>query len=525
MSLQSRLRVAWLVALGAGTVLASAATIERFGLSHSTLGAANIVTSSSISGFAVNNLGTNNEDGVATELGATDSGVFFFPNAEYLDSGYAMTAHAYGSVNGESNRPIGTVHGLHTDYGTFYASADFSTLGATSATFQVWLGNVLRFESTGDSSEAVGIYADTGAPPRVNPWWRQRNGEYGASFEFKSPVPLAPPGCHTPDCPLAGDRIFIRPNGATAGVDHVSRLEVFGGGGLPTFFLDQMQLGMFGNSHTLLEKGTFLARPGSLQVTNIPSGWENGGGTLVEFGQASRAQVDLLPLQIAMPDTNDVHAQVELSAIRTRVNWYTAGESLRLQNSNGVLHLWPNLYSDDGVVSAQVFSNNVLVGSGTFNDEQSVRIEGGPRLVSVAASADTLAGPNSFSLRFDTNATFTFSNGVALVGNRVAVTGLSGGGFADVKALGLLVRDLPSFTIVGESAEFETPRLEIVRAGGRFFARWMDPARAYGLESKTNLNSSFSDAGLTPSYTNGVATAELGPDGGFFRLRRDSITD
>ena len=91
----------------------------------------------------------------------------------------------------------------------------------------------------------------------------------------------------------------------------------------------------------------------------------------------------------------------------------------------------------------------------------------------------------------------------------------------------LVVRDLPGLTIVGESAEYAAPpRLEIVRSGAQVLLQWLDPGRVYALEKQLNVQVQFEGVEVAPIYTNGMATVALdvGPDGGFFRLRRESLS-
>src|SRR4051812_44612913 len=74
----------------ASTCLARADT-NVFGLRHSTLGQATLNLDSS---FTIVDIGLSGQDGVASELGDADSGVFIYPDTPSVDEGYAMTARA-----------------------------------------------------------------------------------------------------------------------------------------------------------------------------------------------------------------------------------------------------------------------------------------------------------------------------------------------------------------------------------------------------------------------------------------------
>src|SRR6266542_2649957 len=227
-----------LACLSCGMSLSHAATVERFGLTHFYLCQAN-VSSNNGSIVQVTRITSTGQDGVATELGAADSGAFFFPFTAFLNGGYSMRGEVYGSVNGRPNSLIGIMTGYYVGYSSSYASADFSAIGATSLTFELWKGSAKVAERTVSSGIVEFRYA---GPPRVNPWWRQANGEYGASIEFTFPPSVILPGC--PTCPaIEATRVFIRPNGTTGVVDFVSQTSAFGAGGLETFDYNQIQLG------------------------------------------------------------------------------------------------------------------------------------------------------------------------------------------------------------------------------------------------------------------------------------------
>jgi hypothetical protein len=514
-----RLRFALILfSLSAAALSAQADPVDQFGLHHSVIGQA--VFTNGDYGLEVIGLRTNGMDGLSSELGQADSGVFIYPNTRYVDWDYSMTSRFYGSLNGQSNTLIGTVYGYRLDYGQFYAGADYSPIGATNVTFQLWRGNLLLAESTVSNGE-VYMYAEYASPPRVNPWWRQANGEYGASIEFRFPLPVSLPGVRE----IYGDRIFLRPNGATGAVDYISRTDVFAGGGLDHFSYTQMRLGMFGHPHLALNGAKFVARPGMLKLDEIVPGEEEGGGVIVEFAPSEQAALRLEPLEIAIPNTNDLRHRVELTAAGWHNGYPSAIGSLYLANLNGVLEFTPYIY-EDGFSTMEIFSNNVLVSSSVvLLPWPALRIDGAPRLTSFSATADTLAGAASMGFGFDTNATITLTNGTQIVGDRIVVRASQSLGFADISSLGLIAHELPSFTLVGETNQpLVLPRLEISQSGTNVTLRWPDPAGAYKVERSSSLEGFFSAPEFTPSYSNGIATVRLCPTNEvlFFRVRRDS---
>src|SRR3954469_8890184 len=108
-----------ILSLLASALLVSADSIERFGLSHSPLGAASVSSYGSY-GLTIVDLEFTGTNGLSTELGAADSGAFIYPTTSSdVSEGYFMRAYAYGSVSGVSNSLISVVHGRRADYATF----------------------------------------------------------------------------------------------------------------------------------------------------------------------------------------------------------------------------------------------------------------------------------------------------------------------------------------------------------------------------------------------------------------------
>src|SRR5688572_6908376 len=318
--------------------LARGDSVDWFGLHHYTLGNAMLASNIYNTGFTVENLNHFGDDGVATELGEADSGAFFYPNTSHVSEGYFMRGRAYGSVNGQSNTLIGRVGGYREQYATFFISADYSALGATNLTFQLWNGGVLLRETTAPSGE-VRLYTESFSSPRANPWWRLANGDYGASIELRYPAQMSlPDDDYSEGEYIYADQIFIRPNGATSVVNHVSRTDVFGGGGLDFFNYDALRLGMFYRPHAALGDAKMVATNGTLTMAEIPPGSEEGGGVMAEFGLASMAQINFLPIELAIPNTNDVRHGLEISA-RGGGQGGSFGflGAINLWNSNGVL--------------------------------------------------------------------------------------------------------------------------------------------------------------------------------------------
>ena len=516
------------------TLSSSAASIERFGLEHFSLGGASVDTNLS-SVLSVADLVTEGTNGVATILGDADSGPFFFPDTSSVDNGYFMRAHAYGTVDGNTNALIGTLSGVRTDYATFDVAADYSSIGATSLTFQAWSGNLLLRETTVSGGHAT-IYSEYGKPVRANPWWRPPNGEYGASVELHYTASVRLP---TPDgeggAEVYANRLFIRPNGETSTVALVSRTDVFGGGGLPSFVFNNVQLGMFGHGHAALGQIKFAASNHTLRVDHLDPLAEGGSGTLVVFDHVHSADIQFLPLDIAQPNTNAVQERIEIQLSGTRSPYVSFLSSATLENSNSVLRLSTYRRDELGTESATdlaLYSNGVLLATQSISNSDTISITGSPRLVATGARADTLAGPAGMSLDFDAPGMFELSQG-NVTGNRVTLSAPNATGVADITGLALLSTLLPSITITNEFSISSAPQLSIMRSNEFVILRWADPASAYLVQGRAPLSddgwSMFDPEAIV--RTNGMATFTQGIGGPdlspvlFFRLFRYFYND
>jgi hypothetical protein len=330
---------------------------------------------------------------------------------------------------------------------------------------------------------------------------------------------------------VGAHRVFIRPNNATGVVASVSRTEIFGGGGLESFVLADVRPGMFGHPHAALGSMKFVASNGVLRVNNLEPLAEDGNGTLIQFNNATTADVQLLPLDIALANTNEIQERLEITCSGTRAYYDRFISSTRLQNTNGLLHL--STYRDDALLTDVAFySNGVLVATQTISITDVISILGAPRLVAIGAKADTLSGPAGLSLGFDALATFEIAD-LSVSANRVTLTAESFAEVADIRGLGILARVLPSFAISGESSISTVPQVSITRSNDFVILRWADPAAAYLVQARPPLSddpwNTYDPSAIV--RTNGMATFTYGaigsesPPAQFFRLLRYSYND
>jgi hypothetical protein len=486
--------IAALAVFVGGTALSGAAAVELFGLTHTSLGNASL-TLYSQGGLWITDVSTNGLDGVSTHLGEAESGVFIFPNASYLAPGNVMRAEVFGTVNDQTNSRIGTVNGSYPDYGIADVTANFSFLGATSLTFQAWGPDSIVGERTVSSGFARILQ---GGPPRVNPWIAL-DGTFGALVDFGRRVQVTLPGCS--DCPaLDATRMFLRPNGATSIVNSVSRTDVYAGGWLRDFFYDSVRLGMFGNSHEALGAVKFVATNRVLTVVNTNEPGTNGSfappsdlsgeigpGFLVEFEHATTAAVQLLPVDIAVTNANQMQEQLVVSVSGIRNNYLSQIGKAFLANSNGALTFAAAVDSGPNHLLL-IYSNDVFVASNEIVSLTPIPVTGGPRLIATSANAELAAAPSTIALTFDRPATFQLPQGSGFaVGNRALVRSTDPAGVASIQGVAVIFQVIPSVTVIAESATYLRPALTISRAQNSITLRWADPARSYWLEEKHDL--------------------------------------
>src|ERR1041385_3539692 len=136
----------------------------------------------------VSNLGSNGTDGVSIFLGEADNGVFFYPNtSDQPEGGDYMLGKTYGRVDGVNGYPISIVRGRKvggsSGFGVYPVEVDFTSLGVTNLTFQVFAGRQLVAQHSVSGGETV-VRTDFngGSIIRANPWWGMPDGRVGGFF-------------------------------------------------------------------------------------------------------------------------------------------------------------------------------------------------------------------------------------------------------------------------------------------------------------------------------------------------------
>jgi hypothetical protein len=443
-----------------------------FGLTNVSINGAALSTLSEGRGLHVEGLSDLGYKGVSVRLGEADAGLFFSPQLQTspVDDNF-MSAQAIGRVLG-LELPVSSVFCRRNGYGTYPTTVDFSAIGSFSKTYQVYCDGALVREET-NSNGNVTFYADSvgNLYPRVNPFWRAPDGSVGVLIDFQTSIVLLPGGY------AYGNRVFIKAERPLLPVDHVSRVDIYGGGGLTHFDGWAEWLGMFQLPHLALGSAVFTAKDRVLSVSSLGSSGEDG--VMVDVDRAATYEMQLKP--VALP-TNSV---VEISARGVPDFYFNGREFLgpvSLQNSNGTAIVSGVFgYDSTNEVRVTVFNDNVLVGYAT-NLNGVLGTLGGSnwQIRACGALPYQETTPSSIYLTFDSPVEFQPTNGAPLIGNQLRFSWNADGPDSQLfQNFQVLAANVTGFSITNEITSSPPPAsLSIARSGERVFVSW--PLRTGG---------------------------------------------
>ena len=285
--------VAILVAVIHPTRCVAADEVVAFGLTNRSINSATIYLDPDDHDLRVTNLSSLGYKGVSVRLGEAESGLFFSPYTRAsLENNNSMIGHAYGLSAGIERRLV-SVYCERTDWATFPVTVDFLPLGTVSKTVQIYVDQILVGEETyTNGAVTISTSNDSNIGPRVNPFWRMPDGSVGVLLEFTSNPPIYLPSGRT----AYANRLFIRANNPLFTVDYVSRVDVYGGGGLPEFSAIDERLGVFGRSHRALGRAVFTAKKDKLTVGNCADAGNDG--VLIELNASPAFEARFEPVSL-----------------------------------------------------------------------------------------------------------------------------------------------------------------------------------------------------------------------------------
>ncbi len=461
------------VLTGTGTTFAE--DVLMYGLTNRALNGAEVVADHDLPWLNVGNLSDLGYRGVSVRLGEADSGLFFSPftRASVADNHY-MVGHAYGKV-GLLNRRISTVFCRRSAFATYPVTIDLSPLGSLRKTAQVFVGDTFVGEESFTQGDiVVSTSNDSNVGPRVNPFWRAPDGSVGVLLEFSTTPPITLPSGRS----TYASRIFVRADNPLFDVDYVSRVDVYGGGGLPEFTALDERIGMFGRAHRALGAAVFAARDGRLKINECADAGTDG--VLIELSNNTGFTAQLKPLSLAA--TNSVF-QFSATSAPDRYNYYSPAlylGSLRVSNDQGEQKLQVDMREMVGTVRLQAFNGSTPAGE-VMAGSMAAGSFGTNELLIVSAGVISAQGTNTSALQLELRDPATLViDGTTLHGNRFLVSLVNPtndiGAFSSFQ---LLACQAP-FTIMAESALAPLPStLAIERSGTNVLVSWPGHSAGY----------------------------------------------
>jgi hypothetical protein len=505
------------------TPCGAADEIVAFGLTNRSINLAEISLDTEYQELHVGDLAELGYKGVSVRLGEAESGLFFAPYTHAsLENGNFMAGHAYGrSLNIE--RRLVSVYCQRTDWATFPVTVDFLPLGTTSKTVQIFVDHILVGEETyTDGTITISSSNSDSLGARVNPFWRMPDGSIGVLIEFTQSIPPI----YLPSGSLAyATHLFIRANRPLVTVDYVSRVDIYGGGGLSHFAARDERLGMFGRPHRALGSAIFTAKKTKLMIGNCADIVTDG--VLMELENNPAFHMQLNPVSLA-----STGALFHFSATGTSMQHQPYSSPgflgpLGIENQDGEKRLrmdvpGTNAWSARVVVfdganrSGEFITTGGLVGSFGTNDLD---------IVSIGVTGGTEGRQATLMVEFREPATLTAAEHI-LRGNIVHVSPLDP--LADIATFAsfqVLAENVP-FTITNETATITPPViLGIERAGTNVVVSYPSFSSPYSyLEASDALagGSAWYYAGGETLPANGSSVRKRfpinHPGSGFFRL-------
>ncbi len=433
--------------------------------------------------------------GVSVQLGAADAGLLIAPDAERID-GASLEGTSYGIVSGVPDSLIGAVTGTRLQWADYAVHVDFSPVGATSYTYLVYFHDLKTLEVTNLGPD-LRIYTgntDPG-PPRVNPLWL-KDGRAAAVIDFGNNIA----DIHVPQYHVYASRIVVIAEGGSD-VEQVSRLDVIGRHGLPSFKFYSERVGKFRLHHQSLGNVNLGLTPTQLVLSNVLSSpGVNYDGLFTELPRVQGYEATLLPLSL----TNDTFALSFSMTPVTAISPDPASlEEIRFSRTNGIATLTPNF--DSLSANVRVYHQGAFVGSLPASNTVPGRIIGSNFVIlSYRAAATQANEPAHIGFRLASDVTFSNANGT-LVGDEFHVSS---------QDIDNTVGVLTSFTLLGENlgdvtltgmqtftAPPEPLRLRVARSGSSVRVSW-PYAPDYYLFGKADLNDTSWDFVGGGSYSN-----------------------
>lgn len=478
----------------------AASAITAFGLTNRPINSATLVVSEEDREVRAMGLASLGYRGLRVQLGQAESGLYFSPFTRVpIEDGYFMSGHAYGRSAGLERR-LSSVYCERKEWATFPIYIDFLPLGTLSKTVLVFVDDTFAGEETYTNGViTVSSSNSDSLGPRVNPLWRAPDGSVGVLIEFTQSAPpvYLPSGRYT-----YANRLFVRANHPLFDVDYVSRVDIYGGGGLSEFSGRDELLGMFGRPHRGLGGAVFTARKDKLVVGHcVDAGTD---GVLAELRNSPAFEMELRPVSLT---TNG--ARLQFSATGTWVGYYPFPSApflgpLIVENWDGEKRLRMDAPGTNArPVQVTVFDGAVKAGEFTVTSTEFIGNLGtnGLEMVSVGAVGGGESRPAALAVRFRRPVTLS-SGPFSLRGDSVQVAPVvASENPATFASFQVLAGGIAPFTIVKETALATPPvTLDIERIGTNLVVSFPGFASPY---SYLETSEALGQGGLSWHWTGG----------------------
>ena len=414
----------------------SAIALIYQGLTNTSLGSATLSVASNQ--LTVDNLGTNGQDGVNIALNPGnnfDGGWLPLDPSDALPVGAYVQSQSIGTAGSITNGPLGSTTVTKAGTSNYVITADFSPLGSSTRTVQVWNGPNLVGQVTGQTGSVVATSLDC---PDT---WSLRE-VVPPDWDWNDPTSITISDGPT----VTGTKILITPEGGTP-VSSVSAGQILAAY-IPSITITNESVSLIyqGLTNTSLGSATLIVVSNQLTVGNLGTNGQDGVDIALNPGNNIEVHWQDLDPSDALP----VGASVQNQIIGT------AGSI-----TNGLLG--STTVTKAGTSNYVITADFSPLGSST----RTVQVWNGPNLVaqvngqtgSVCAtsvdfppkSTDDMQPPPTFpDWDWNNPTSITISGGPTVMGTKILLIPEGGTPVSSVSAVRILAAYIPSITITQE---------------------------------------------------------------------------
>ena len=291
-----------LVMLGLMPAGAAQALIYQ-GLTNSALGSATLAFSDS--SLYVSNLTSGGQDGVTIGLGSPGQFVLnTFYQAPANDGTLTLTSLGY--IGGQPGQPVGRIIITYAGTNETYAY-DFSPIGASTYTLEIFNGKQLVYQSHGNSGPAYSDFKLEPLPMDDTEMGHfDENGNYHPGTTTSTKVLALP--MNVGGQIVTGDRVLAIPENPTSTVEALSGQSIQASGSISNLVIDAESLTEGNVTLSALGDATLNVAGSALYVSNLTSGGQDGVAIQDDHNisdGAAKGQASDLEIHMDPPDSGN----------------------------------------------------------------------------------------------------------------------------------------------------------------------------------------------------------------------------